>query len=176
MTSKAIFLDRDGTINIDKGYTYKIEDLEFIPKSVEGLKKLAKSEYKLIILTNQSGIARGYHTEEDYLNFREALHSKLLSEGVLITAEYFCPHRSEDNCRCRKPKTGMLEQAAIDHNLNLNESWMIGDSLIDILAGMNSFCKTIHILTGVERSSPVYANFVAKDMIEAADYILSFQE
>jgi len=171
MKNKAVFLDRDGTINVDKEYVHRIEDLEIIPKVVEGLKKLWV-KYNLIIITNQSGIARKFHTEEDYLKFREIIHKRLMYGGVYITAEYFCPHITEDNCGCRKPKTGMLEQAAKDFNLRLNDCWMIGDRTIDILAGMNSFCKTIHILTGAEKKTPVYANFFAKDMVEAADIIL----
>lgn len=171
MTNRAIFLDRDGTINVDKGYIYKPADLEIIPRVVEGLKKVW-AKYQLIIVTNQAGIAKGIHAEEDYQNLKLALYNQLLTKGVYISAEYFCPHKIEDNCNCRKPKTRMLEQAAQDLNLDLRQSWMIGDKATDILAGMNSFCRTIHILTGAEKKTPVYANFFAKDMVEAIEIIL----
>lgn len=167
----AIFLDRDGTINVDKGYSTSKQELEFVPNAVEGLKKLW-AKFPLIIVTNQSGIARGLFTEKDYYEFKERMHRNLLYQGVYIAQEYFCPHLPEDNCKCRKPKTGMLEAAAEYFDLNLRECWMIGDKTTDILAGMNSFCRTIHVLTGKEKKSPVYANFFAKDMVEAADIIL----
>ena len=177
--NKAIFLDRDGTINIDEGYVHKIEDLEFIPNVTEGLRRLQK-EYQLIIVSNQTGIGRGYYTEEDYFAFRNEMHKRLKEQGILITAEYFCPHHPEKGigkyrvyCNCRKPKIGMLEQAAQDFNLNLNECWMIGDNVSDIDAGKNANCRTIHVLTGEKKEPIVYADFVAKDLIEAANYILN---
>ena len=171
MENRAVFLDRDGTINVDKGYIHKIKDLEIIPGVVEGLKKIW-AKYQLIVVTNQSGINRGLYTKEDYLAVKDVLHSQLLTKGVYISAEYFCPHISEDNCSCRKPKTGMLEQAAKDFNLKLNDCWMLGDNLSDIQAGKNAGCKTIQILTGMIKTPILLANFVAKDMIEAADIIL----
>lgn len=173
MENKAIFLDRDGTINVDKGYTHKIEDLKFIPSFIEGLRKLAKSGYKFIILTNQSGIGRGYYKEEDYFAFRDEMHKRLKEQGILITAEYFCPHLSENNCNCRKPKSGMLEQAAKDFNLDLKQCWAIGDSSRDIQAGKNVGCKTVQVMTGEEKTPTLSADFVARNMIEAADYILN---
>jgi len=172
MKNKTIFLDRDGTINLNKnGYVHKIEDLEFIPQSLDGLKKLQGVGYSLIIITNQSGIGKGYYTERDYFNFRAEFHKRLMKEGVFLTAEYFCPHNPDDKCSCRKPETGMLEQAAYDFILDLNNCWMIGDKDSDILAGKKAGCKTIHVLTG--ESKKVYdADFTAKNLVEAADYIL----
>lgn len=171
MKNKAVFLDRDGTINVDKDYVYKLEDLEILPNVIEGLKKLQK-EYKLIIVTNQSGIARGYYTESDYINFRNELLKRLNKRGIFLSGDYRCPHIKEDNCNCRKPKTGMLEEAARNFNLDLRECWMIGDSLSDIQAGKNAGCRTIHVLTG-EHEPVSYADFVAIDMMGAADYILN---
>ncbi len=180
MENKAVFLDRDGTINVDKGYVYKIEDLEILPNVVEGLKLLRQAGYKLIIITNQSGIARGYYTEEDYFRFKKEMHEKLKEHEIFINAEYFCPHhpngtieKYKSDCDCRKPKTGMLEQAARDFNLNLRESWMIGDSLRDIQTGKNAGCRTIHILIREEKNLVKEAEFVARDMLEAAHYILN---
>ncbi len=178
MKDKAIFLDRDGTIIEDSGYVYRIEELKFIQYVTEGLKKLQDTNYKLIIITNQSGIARGLYSEKDYFLFRDEINKKLKEQGILITSEYFCPHHKEGigkyriDCNCRKPKTGMLEQAAKDFNLNLKDCWMIGDKSKDILAGMNAGCRTIHILTGKESNPITYADFIAKNLSEAADYII----
>jgi len=180
MKETAIFLDRDGTINVDNGYLYKIKDLNFINKSIGGLKLMQKANYKLIIVTNQSGIARGYYTEEDYFSFRNEMHKQLKEQGIIINSEYFCPHHPEGiigqykiDCQCRKPKIGMLEQAARDFNLDLRKCWMIGDALSDIQAGKNAGCKTIQMLTGKEKIKFNKSDFIAKDLIEAANYILN---
>ena len=172
MKNKAVFLDRDGTINVDKRYPHKIEDLEIIPGAIEGLKILQKSGYSLIIVTNQSGIGRGRYTEQDYFDFRDCLHRTLLKEGIEITAEYFCPHPPNEDCNCRKPKTGMLEKAAKDFALDLSECWMIGDRYTDILAGKKAGCRTIFVLTGKEYSGPIReADHIACDLFEAGLYI-----
>ncbi len=172
MRTKVVFLDRDGTINEDKGHTHKIEDLKFISKTLEALKKLQEAGYKLIIITNRDGIAKGIYTKEDYFIFRTEMHKQLKNEGIIIDAEYFCPHHSNDNCNCRKPKIGMFEQAARDFDFDFKDCWMIGDKDVDILAGQNAGCKTVHVLTG--QHGPVsYANFIARDLNEAADYIIT---
>lgn len=171
--NKAVFLDRDGVITIDKVYAHKIEDFQLMPYAVEGLQILQNTGYGLMIVTNQSGIGRGFYTERDYFSFRNHLYKELKKNGVKIYAEYFCPHHPDENCNCRKPKTGMFERAVEDFNLDLKECWMIGDSERDIQAGKNAGCKTIHILTGKQKESVRYADFVAKDLIEAADYILN---
>lgn len=173
MKNKAIFLDRDGTINVDIGYTHKIEDLKIIPEVIEGLKMLGETDYKLIIVTNQSGIGRGHYTEEDYHKFREEIQKRLRKEKINIDAEYFCSHNPNENCNCRKPKIGMLEKATKDFNIDLTKSWMIGDNLSDIQAGKNAGCKTIHILTQENNKIISEADFVADNFLVAADYILS---
>ncbi len=180
MKNKAIFLDRDGTINVDVGYTHLVEDLRIIPGAIEGLKLLTKSDYSLIIVTNQSGIGRGMYKEQDYFDFRNFLSTIFSEAKIEITAEYFCPHHPEKgvgkykiNCECRKPKTEMLERAAKDFNLDLKMCWMIGDTNKDIQAGKNAGCKTIHVLTGKVCQKPIMeAEYVAKNLLEAANYIL----
>jgi len=178
---KAVFIDRDETINKCKKYLWKIEDLEFIENALEGMKKLSEeTDYNLIIFTNQAGIARGLYTEEDYYNFRDSLHKKFCEGGIYISKEYFCPHhptegieKYKQNCNCRKPKTGMLEQAAKDFRLNLNECWLIGDFQTDIECGNNAGCKTIQVLTGNRQKTKIKgANYIAKDLLEAAEIII----
>ena len=157
--NKAIFLDRDGTINFDTGYINKVEDLEFIDYAILGLERMQSLGYQLIIVTNQAGIAKGKFTEEDYFAFRNEMHRRLKEKRVIISAEYFCPHHIEGtiekykiDCDCRKPKTGMLERAAKEKNLDLKKCWVIGDTSSDILAGKNAGCRTIQVLTGNQRN------------------------
>ena len=138
--NKAIFLDRDGTINIDKDYIYKVSDFEFIDQAPEALKLLQDGGFQLIIITNQSGIARGYYTEEDYEKLNDWLLKTLTEQyGVNITASYFCPHHPEavvekyrKNCNCRKPKLGLFERAIAEHDIDLSSSYAIGDKLRDL--------------------------------------------
>jgi D,D-heptose 1,7-bisphosphate phosphatase len=176
--NKAIFLDRDGTITEDKDYTYKIEDLEFIDSAILGLERMQNMRYKLIIVTNQAGIAKGKFTEEDYFAFRNEMHRRLKENKIIINAEYFCPHHPKGkiekykiNCNCRKPKSGMLEQAAKDFNLDLKKCFMIGDAPSDILAGKNAGCRTIQVMTGKEKIESNDANFLAYDLFHASYFI-----
>jgi D-glycero-D-manno-heptose 1,7-bisphosphate phosphatase len=176
--NKAIFLDRDGTINEDTGYTYKIEDLEFVNSAIIGLERMQKMGYGLIIITNQAGLAKGKFIEEDYFTFRNEMHKRLKENGIIINAEYFCPHHPEGtiekykiNCNCRKPKTGMLEQAARDFDLDLKNCWMIGDTHSDILAGKNAGCRTIQVMTRKENIESPEANFLAYDLFHASYFI-----
>ena len=137
--NKAVFLDRDGTINKDKNYLYKQEDFEYIEGAVEGLRLLCNMGYLLVIITNQSGIARGYYTEEDYLRLERWLKKDLLDKGVRIAGSYFCPHlpagvvsQYAKECNCRKPKTGLFWQAAKDLNIDMDMSYAIGDKVRDL--------------------------------------------
>lgn len=148
---KAIFLDRDGTINADKeGYTYKIEDFEFLPGVIEALQAMAKTDYKLIVVTNQSGIGRGYYTEDDLQKLNQWLVAELAKKGVELTAIYHCPHLPDVGCDCRKPGVGMLLKAVEEHGINLSKSWLIGDSDSDIAAGREANLKTLKIGPGTQ--------------------------
>lgn len=129
--NKAIFLDRDGTINIDKNYLYKIEDWEFIDGVIEGLEILQKLGYKLIVITNQSGIARGYYTEEDAHKIFEYMINELKKNGIKIEKVYYCPHIGNE-CECRKPKLGLFYQAQKEYNIDFNTSYAIGDKMRDL--------------------------------------------
>ena len=138
---KAAFLDRDGVINKDKAYVHRWEDFEFVPGAIEGMKKLQDCGYVLVIVTNQSGLARGYYTEEEYLQLTEALQQHLANHGVKLAGVYHCPHHPKGTvpamsiaCNCRKPAPGMLIQAASELCLSLPDSILIGDKSSDIEA------------------------------------------
>ena len=172
---KAVFLDRDGVINVDKGYVYEIDKLEFIPRAVEGLKLLQEAGFKLIIITSQSGIGRGYYTEEDYHKFMRYMYEKLEEHDIKIDGEYFCSHAPEANCDCRKPGTALIENAVKEHKIDLKESYLIGDKTSDIKAGENIGCKTILVRTGKggnDKLFEVKPDFIAKDLYEAAEWIV----
>jgi D-glycero-D-manno-heptose 1,7-bisphosphate phosphatase len=132
--NKALFLDRDGVINVDRGYVYRVEDFVFMPRIFDLLKIAQRLDYRLIVCTNQSGIERGYYTLEDFLALNEWMLSEFKSRGILITAVYHCPHAPQQNCFCRKPNPGMFLEAIADYAINAAESFMIGDKPSDIEA------------------------------------------
>ena len=152
--NKAIFLDRDGTINIEKDYIYKCEDLVFEEGSVEALKTFKNLGYILIVVSNQSGIARGYFTEEDLKAFNNNMNEKLKEKSVEITEFYCCPHHPDGLaeykkvCNCRKPNNKMLEDAIEKYNIDREKSYMIGDKASDTGAGLKSKLKTVLVKTG----------------------------
>lgn len=142
--NKAIFLDRDGTINVEKHYLYRIEDFEFLSGVIDALKHLQRAGYLLIVITNQSGIGRGYYTEEDFQKLNDWMVNTLKEQGVIISDVYYCPHLPDaeveayhKDCECRKPKLGMYRQAIIDHDIDLSQSYAIGDKIRDC-----AICKT----------------------------------
>jgi len=145
MKNKAVFLDRDGVINEDKGYLYRIEDFEFIPEVFDSLLKLQKLNYKLIIITNQSGIGRGYYTLEDFNKLNDYMLRVLGDRGIKIDKVYFCPHSPNENCECRKPKTKFIYSAVKEFDLDLSKCWIIGDKPSDIEMGKNCGCKALLI-------------------------------
>ena len=151
---KAIFLDRDGTINVEKDYIYKSEDLVFEEGTIEALKTFKNLGYILIVVSNQSGIARGYFTEEDLNIFNNNMNEILKKNGVEITEFYCCPHHPDGIgeykkvCECRKPNNKMIEDAIKKYNIDREKSYMIGDKTSDIGAGIKSNLKTVLVKTG----------------------------
>lgn len=175
LSVKAVFLDRDGTINVNQPtYLHRIEDFKFIPKVIPALKKLSKTDYKIIILTNQSGISRGYFKEEDLKKLHNWLLKFLRKKGIKIEKIYYCPHHPEDNCFCRKPKIGMLLQAVKDFDISLNESWVIGDDERDVIMARNANIKSIKIGEAMPKDLKLKPNFYAKNLFEAVDIILKY--
>ncbi len=145
---KAVFLDRDGTVCEEVNYLARPEDLCLFPFSGEAVKLLNDSGFLVILITNQSGIARGVFDEKTLHEIHAKLINELAKSNAKLDAVYFCPHNSVDNCDCRKPKTGMIEKAKQDFSLDLENSWKVGDKAIDVETGFNAKLKTALILTG----------------------------
>lgn len=148
---KALFLDRDGVVNVEKNYLYKIEDFELIDGIVEVCKYYAALGYLIIIVTNQSGISRGYYTQEDFNRLSQWMIEHFKSLGVTITHIYHCPHHEsiDGHCDCRKPQPGMFLEAQKDFDLDMERSIMIGDNERDIQAAIRAGVAT-NILLSVE--------------------------
>lgn len=177
----AVFLDRDGTINEDLDFISSPEEIILIDGSAEAISEANKLGLKVIVFTNQSGIARGYFTEEELHRIHEYLSELLAQKGGKVDAYYYCPHhptegngRYKTECECRKPKDGMLQRASVEQNIDLKNSFVIGDRCIDIQAGKKAGTTTILVLTGhgkeeyekcKERS--IFPDFVVKNLKEA---------
>jgi D-glycero-D-manno-heptose 1,7-bisphosphate phosphatase len=157
---KVAFLDRDGVINREVNYLYRIEDFEFVPNSISGMKRLLEHEFKIIIVTNQAGIARGYYTVEDYEVLTEWYLSELNKVGVDIQDVFYCPHHPHGKvreyvveCECRKPNIGLLTQALNKYPIDIDSSIMVGDKSTDVEAGKSfGLSKNYLVRTGHELS------------------------
>jgi D-glycero-D-manno-heptose 1,7-bisphosphate phosphatase len=183
--NRAIFLDRDGTINIEIGYLHEPEKFQFEYKVPEALQLLQKAGFKLIKVTNQGAIARGMYTKEDMDRTHAFMQQELKKQGVTLDRIYFCPHLRTDNCSCRKPEPGMILQGIKDFQIDPTHSWMIGDKLKDIEAGKRAGVNTILVATGYgvkEREeiqlmekcarSPYIPTVYAANLWEAANIIV----
>ncbi|MFQ2150303.1 D-glycero-beta-D-manno-heptose 1,7-bisphosphate 7-phosphatase [Aeromonas jandaei] len=140
MSKPAIFLDRDGVINEDTGYVSQVDDFHFLPGVIDALLLLKKKGYLLVVVTNQSGIARGYFTEDDFMNLTEWMDWSLADRDVDLDGIYFCPHHPEHGtpCDCRKPEPGMLLLARQELNIDMSRSYMVGDKPSDLKAAINA--------------------------------------
>lgn len=141
----AVFLDRDGTLIEEVNYLSRVEDLRLFPFTANAVRQLKDAGFLLIVVTNQSGIGRGIYTEADMHAIHEAIQSEM---SGAIDAFYFCPHLPCDDCQCRKPKTGMIESAIGDFNIDLKHSWMVGDKKIDVQTAFAKRINSALVLTG----------------------------
>jgi D-glycero-D-manno-heptose 1,7-bisphosphate phosphatase len=194
----AIFLDRDGTINEEVGHLDKLEKLKIYDNAAEAIRMINQSGMKAVVITNQSGVARGYFTEELVKTTHRIIQDLLKRQGAFIDAFYYCPHHPTEGleeyvqaCSCRKPEPGMLITASRDLNIDLQRSYMVGDILKDIQAGKNAGTKSVLVKSGhgikalhedLQQSSqeiPIgenlgnsYPDYIAEDILEAVTWIL----
>src|SRR5436190_4426370 len=175
--NRAVFLDRDGTIMEDANYVGRLDQVVLIPSAKQALRRLRDAGFKLFIVTNQSGVGRGYFPREAVEEIHAHLDEQFGPEGVSFDRYYVCPHHPEDNCDCRKPKPKLLRDAAAEYGLNLARCFMIGDRPTDIQAGKSAGTQTILVLTGAGKESlakgDVACDHAAADIGAAADWILS---
>ncbi len=180
---RAAFLDRDGVINIDHAYVHRWEDFEFIDGVFEAARKLHEKGFSLFIVTNQSGIGRGYYTEEDFLTLDAKVREAFAKAGAPISGVYFCPHHPENalpqyrcECRCRKPAPGMILQAAKDFDIDLQTSVMFGDKPSDMIAaksaGVGHRCLLGTDGTGVPEKC-AEATLVANNLLSGVEAFFS---
>lgn len=184
----AVFIDRDGTLTEEVGYVNHPRRLRLLPRSAEAIRRLNRSGFKAVMVTNQSGVARGYFSEEVLHAVNEALVSQLKAEGAYLDGLYVCLHHPTVGdppyraaCDCRKPAPGLLTRAAGDLGLDLSRSWMVGDKISDILAGRRAGVGSILVLTGYglgeseyRRSRwPTPPDHVAEDLLESVEWILA---
>ncbi len=190
--NRAVFLDRDGTINEEVGYIDSREKLRIIPGTVEAIRRLNERGMKVIVVTNQSAVARGIITEEILNEINRALTEELSMGGAFIDAIYYCPHHPTEGkgvyrteCECRKPRTGLLIRASRDLGIDLRKSYVVGDTITDIIMAKKTGAKGVLVLTGYgnshasmlgsvrEEGVPAY---IAKDISEAVDWIIKDSE
>jgi D-glycero-D-manno-heptose 1,7-bisphosphate phosphatase len=173
---KAIFLDRDGVINRkapDGEYVSRWAEIQFLPDVFSAVLKLSQAGFKIFIITNQRGVALHKVQLQDLEDIHSRLKERFLHHGTVIDGIYCCPHAIAENCSCRKPKPGLLQQAARDYALDLPSCWMIGDAPSDVEAGRAAGCRTARILhTGVSAHSDPAADITASDLLAVSLRIL----
>ena len=178
----AVFVDRDGTINVDVEFLSSPDQLQLIPRSADAIRELNELEIPVIVITNQSGIARGILTEADLHRVHKAMDAQLSELGAKVLAYYYCPHHPTEgiepyviNCECRKPKTGMLTEAGKKFGFNLTHSFVVGDKCIDIQTGTSVGAVSIQVATGYgEREKDLCVdlrNYYAADLYDAVQFI-----
>jgi len=176
----AVFLDRDGTIGEEMGYVNHIDRFQIFPFAAEAIRRLNQAEIPVIVVTNQSGIARNIFPESLVHEVHKKMVSQLAAAGAWIDGIYYCPHKSEDVCDCRKPNPGMLERAAREHTLDLGASWVVGDRYGDLEMGYAAGARGILVMTGYGRGEyefhratwPRQPDVLAENLMDAVRCIL----
>jgi D-glycero-D-manno-heptose 1,7-bisphosphate phosphatase len=189
--NRAVFLDRDGTINEEVGYLRSLDMLKIIPGAGAAIRRLNAAGFKVVIITNQSGVARGYFPESLVREAHDLLTGMLRKDGASIDGIYYCPHhptagnsRHTVQCDCRKPATGLLDRAAKDLDIDLQRSFMVGDKWSDVELGRRAGARSILVRSGFSADDPgnkrpshgADPDFTAHDLAEAADWIIAQKE
>ncbi|MDP6778057.1 MAG: D-glycero-beta-D-manno-heptose 1,7-bisphosphate 7-phosphatase [Candidatus Latescibacteria bacterium] len=184
----AVFLDRDGTINEEVDYLTRVEDMRLLPGAAEAIARLREAGFTVVVVTNQSAVARGMMAEAQLVEIHEEMRRQLAAGDAEVDAICYCPHHPDhgeppyrQDCSCRKPKPGLLHRAAEELGIDLSRSVMIGDKTIDLETGWNAGCRSILVRTGygeealaeMDRESRDRIAFVAGDLLEAADWLLA---
>jgi D-glycero-D-manno-heptose 1,7-bisphosphate phosphatase len=182
MADRAVFLDRDGVINVDRHYLHRVDDFAFIPGVPHALHRLQQTGWKLVVVTNQSGIARGMYTEDDYQRLTQHMQALLAEAGVTLDAVLHCPHLPDGSvpayraeCECRKPAPGMLLQAARELDLDLARSVMVGDKGSDLQAGRGAGvarCLLVRSGQAIDARDVALADAVHDDLAACVDELL----
>ncbi len=144
----AVFVDRDGTLNYDREYLASPDDFELLPNVAEAVRQLNLADLKVILVTNQSGIARGYFSLGDLEAIHRTLKDRLAAAGAWLDDVLFCPHHPEEGCRCRKPNPGMIERALANHAIDLSQSYVVGDRHLDVELAYRVKAKSVLVMTG----------------------------
>ena len=175
-TNRAVFLDRDGVLIEDTNYVGHVDEVKLIAAGPPALRRLREAGFLLFVVTNQSGVARGYFTREQVDEIHALLNGYFAKAGVALDRYYICPHHPEDHCDCRKPKPKFLFDAAREFALDRTQCYMIGDRVTDVQCGQNAGLRTVLVLTGGGREAAaknvVTPDHVAADVGAAADWIL----
>jgi len=183
--NKIIFLDRDGVISIFTPHDFikKWEEFEFIPEAIEGLKILTDSGYKIVIISNQSGVGKGIFLQKDLDKITENMKKILNEKGTGIYKVYYCTHREDENCNCRKPQTGLFLKAKEEiGDIDFSKTFFIGDSKRDVIAGKRVGTKTILVLSGQTKNKKevdkweIKPDYIFKNLKEAAEFIIRKKE
>lgn len=183
MADRAVFLDRDGVINVEREYLSRIDAFEFLPGAVQALRRLQAAGWRLVVVTNQSGIARGYYSEQDYQLLTAHMRSELAGAGVHLDAVLHCPHLPDADiaryrlvCECRKPKSGMLLEAARTLALDLSQCVMVGDKVSDVQAGRAAGlarCWLVRSGHRLDDAAAAHADAVFDDLADCAEALLA---
>ncbi|HKW63860.1 MAG TPA: HAD family hydrolase [Candidatus Acidoferrum sp.] len=176
----AVFLDRDGTICDEVGYLNHVSRFRMFPFAAAALRRLNDANFSVIVVSNQSGVARGYFPESLVQQVNQVMVQQLSEAGAKVDGVYYCPHASSDNCECRKPKPGMVERAALEHCIDLQRSFVVGDRHGDVQLAHNAKARGILVRTGYGEGElawhaskwPAPPDFIAEDLTHAVDWLL----
>ena len=173
MAKRAVFLDRDGTIARDVHYCRRVDDFELLPTVPEAIRFLNANGFRVVVITNQSGIARRYFTDETLSQIHRKMREELARYDGQVDAVYYCPHHPDDGCDCRKPRTALFLRAAKELDIDFSSSFVVGDMQMDIDAGKALGCKTVLVTTGPQEGNGVVDSYdyMADSLLEAAQWI-----